>query len=204
MTSEATSEAERMTSEAERELHAPADPTAAPVSVEQDAPSGVDGTAAELADLKDRLLRALAEQENLRRRAERERDEAVRFAAADVVKDLLATADNLARALASVPPELAAQDEAMRNLLAGVAATERILHDTFMKHGIRKIEPIAGDSFDPDRHQALFKVAESEYSPGAVAEVILPGYTYHGRLLRPALVGVADGRASASGPITTD
>jgi molecular chaperone GrpE len=202
MTSEAermTSEAERMTSETERESHAPADPAAAPASVEQDAPSGVDGAAAELAELKDRLLRALAEQENFRRRAERERAEAVKFAAADVVKDLLATADNLARALASVPPELAAQDEAMRNLLAGVAATERILHEAFIKHGIRKIEPIAGESFDPDLHQALFEVAESEYPPGAVAEVLLPGYTYHQRLLRPALVGVADGRASASG-----
>jgi molecular chaperone GrpE len=198
-----TSETERMTSEAERESHAPADPAPTPASAEQDAPSG-DGAAAELAELKDRLLRALAEQENFRRRAQRERDEAVKFAAADVVKDLLATADNLARALASVPPEPAAQDEAMRNLLAGVAATERILHETFSKHGIRKIEPIAGESFDPDLHQALFEVAESEYPPGAVAEILLPGYTYHQRLLRPALVGVADGRASASGPIATD
>ncbi len=204
MTSQDTSEAEHMTSEAEDGSHAPADAAAAPECIEQQAPSDVDRAAAELADLKDRLLRTLAEQENFRRRAERERDEAVKFAAAYVVKDLLATADNLARALASVPAELTAQDEALRNLLAGVAATERVLHDTFIRHGIRKIEPTAGESFDPDVHQALFEVAESEYPPGAVAEVILPGYTYHQRLLRPALVGVADGRASASGPTAND
>jgi molecular chaperone GrpE len=199
-----TSEAERTTSEAEREAHASADPATAPEPVEQGAPSDVDGTAAELADLKDRLLRALAEKENFRRRAERERDEAVKFAAADVIKDLLATADNLTRALASAPPELGAQNQAIQNLLAGVAATQRILHDAFVKHGITKIEPALGETFDPDLHQALFEVAESEYPPGAVAEVILPGYTYHQRLLRPALVGVADGRPSASGPAATD
>ncbi len=159
-----------------------------------DASGNIDASAAEPADLKDRLLRALAEQENLRRRAERERDAAVKFAAAGVIKDLLATADNLARALASVPSGAGAQDEALRNLLAGVAATERILHDAFAKHGVRKIEPAPGESFDPALHQALFEVARSEYPPATVAEIMLPGYTYHDRLLRPALVGVA-GRA---------
>jgi molecular chaperone GrpE len=93
---------------------------------------------------------------------------------------------------------VAAESETIKNLLAGVAATERILHDTFTRHGIRKIEPTPGESFDPELHQALFEVADSEYPPGAVAEVSLPGYTYHERLLRPALVGVADGRASTS------
>ena len=185
-----------MMSEAERESDALANTTAAPERGEQGAPSDATVMAAELADLKDRLLRALAEQENFRRRAERERDEAVKYAAAAVVKDLLATADNLGRALASVPPALGVQDPAMQQLLSGVAATERVLHDTFITHGIRKIEPSPGESFDPDLHQALYEVAASEYPPGAVVEVLLPGYTYHQRLLRPALVGVADGRAS--------
>ena len=155
----------------------------------------MDVASAELADLKDRLLRALAEQENLRRRAERERDEAVKFAAGGLIKDLLATADNLTRALASVPAEPAAQDEAMRNLLAGVAATERILHDAFAKHGIRKIEPAPGESFDPALHQALFEVADSEYPPGAVAEIMLPGYTYHDQVAAPRPGRRRDGRA---------
>jgi molecular chaperone GrpE len=186
-----------MTSEAEREADGVANTTAAPERVEQGAPSDADGmAAAELAELKDRLLRALAEQENFRRRAERERAEAVKYAAAGVVKDLLATADNLGRALASVPPALDVQDPAMQKLLSGVAATERVLHDTFINHGIRKIEPRPGESFDPDLHQALCEVAASEYPPGTVVEVILPGYTYHQRLLRPALVGVADHRGS--------
>jgi molecular chaperone GrpE len=187
-----------MMSEAERESDGLANTTAAPERVEQGAPSDADGMAAELADLKDRLLRALAEQENFRRRAARERDEAVKYAAAGVVKDLLATADNLGRALASVPPALDVQDPAMQKLLSGVAATERVLHDTFINHDIRKIEPSPGESFDPNLHQALYEVAANEYPPGAVVEVLLPGYTYHQRLLRPALVGVADGRASTN------
>lgn len=191
-----------MTTEAEQRSDAPPDAAPSPAPT----PHADGSAAAELADLKDRLLRALAENENFRRRAERERDEAVKFAAASLVKDLLATADNLARALASVPPEPAGQDEAMRNLLAGVAATERMLNDTFVKHGITKIVPAPGDSFDPELHQALFEV-ESEYPPGAVAEIILPGYTYNQRLLRPALVGVADGGGSArttDHPVVTD
>ncbi len=182
-----------MTSESQHNSDAPADSALSPGPVAGNEPGNADGSAAELADLKDRLLRALAEQENFRRRAERDRDEAVKFAAAGVIKDLLATADNLARALASVPPGVTVQDEAVKNLVAGVAATERILLDTFVKHGVRKIEPAPGESFDPDLHQALFEVEQSDYPPGAIAELLLPGYTYHQRLLRPALVGVADG-----------
>ena len=105
-----------MMSEAERESEGLANTAAAPKPVEPGAPSDADSMAAELADLKDRLLRALAEKENFRRRAERERerDEAVKYAAAGVVKDLLATADNLGRALASGPPALGVQDPAMQ------------------------------------------------------------------------------------------
>lgn len=143
------------------------------------------------AALKDRLLRALAELENFRRRAERERAEAVRFAAAEIVKDLLPTADNLAGALASVPPDRTADAEAMRQLLAGVAATERALQDALARHGIRKIEPAAGEPLDPHRHQALFEVETADYPAGAVVQVLVPGYAYYDRLLRPALVGVA-------------
>jgi len=199
-----------MTTESERRSDGPGNASTdatpiepAPEGTGQDASARGDAAAAERADLKDRLLRALAEQENLRRRAERERDEAVKFAAAALIKDLLATADNLTRALASAPAEPAGRDEAMGNLLAGVAATERILHDAFAKHGIRKIEPAPGESFDPALHQALFEVPDSEYPPGAVAEILLSGYTYHDRLLRPALVGVADGRVSVGGPVAT-
>jgi molecular chaperone GrpE len=143
------------------------------------------------AELKERLLRVLAEQQNLRRRLERERDEAVRFAATQLIKDLLQTADNLSRALHSLPPGLQDQNGALRNLLAGVAASERALQDTFAKHGIRRIEPALGETFDPNQHQAMFEVDGSEWEPGTIAQIVLPGYAYHERLIRPAFVGVA-------------
>src|SRR6266481_8076955 len=129
----------------------------------------LEGCQAELAEVKDRLLRALADQENFRRRAEREREDAVRFAAAQLVKDLLPAADSLSRALENIPPG----DDALQNLLAGVAATERALRDVFMKHGIQKIQPSTGERFDPHRHQALFEVDGSDCPPGTVAELLL-------------------------------
>jgi molecular chaperone GrpE len=141
--------------------------------------------------LKERLLRVLAEQQNFRRRLEREREDAVRFAATQLIKDLLQTADNLSRALQSVPPDAPDQNEALRSLLVGVAASERALQDTFAKHGIRRIEPALGETFDPNQHQAMFEVEGSECEPGTIAQMVLPGYAYHERLIRPAFVGVA-------------
>jgi molecular chaperone GrpE len=143
------------------------------------------------AELRERLLRAQAEQQNFQRRLERERDDAVRFAATELVKELLQTADNLSRALQSVTPGLPEQNEPLRNLLAGVGASERALQDTFAKHGIRRIQPALGEPFDPNQHQAMFEVEGSGCEPGTVAQVVLPGYAYHERLLRPAFVGVA-------------
>jgi molecular chaperone GrpE len=143
------------------------------------------------AELKEQLLRVLAEQENFRRRIERERDEAIRFAATQLVKDLLQTADNLSRALESVRPDPSDQHQAMQNLLAGVAASERALQDTFARHGITQIHPALGDQFDPHQHQAMFVVDAGDYEPGTIAQIVLPGYAYHERLLRPAFVGIA-------------
>jgi molecular chaperone GrpE len=147
---------------------------------------------AELADVKDRLLRALAEHENFRRRSEREREDAVKFAAAQLVKDLLPAADSLSRALENMSPG----DDALQSLLAGVALTERALRDVFIKHGIQKIQPAPGEPFDPHRHQALFEVEDDDCPPGTVAEILQPGYAYYERLLRPALVGVAKRRTA--------
>ena len=146
---------------------------------------------ADPAELKDRLLRILAEQENFRRRVERERDEAIRFAATQLVKDLLQTADNLARALQSVPSELPVENQALQNLLTGVAASERALQDTFARHGIRQIQPALGEPFDPNQHHAMFEVELDDHEPGTIAEIVLPGYAYHERLLRPAFVAIA-------------
>lgn len=146
---------------------------------------------AEAGDLKDRLLRALAEAENVRRRALRERDDAARYGVASFAKDLLDVADNLRRALDSVP-ESQIRDELTRTLLAGVAATERALLAAFERNGIRRIDP-KGERFDHNLHQAIFEAENTGQPPGTIVEVLQPGYLLHDRLLRPAMVGVAKG-----------
>jgi molecular chaperone GrpE len=144
---------------------------------------------AELAENKERLLRALAETENTRRRAQREREDASKYAIAGFAKDLLSAADNLRRALDSLP-EAEIRDERTRSLLAGVAATERELLSVFERHGIRRIDP-RGERFDHNFHQAIFEAERSDHPAGTIFEVLQPGYVLHDRLLRPAMVGVA-------------
>jgi len=144
---------------------------------------------AELAATKDRLLRALAEQENIRAQARRDRDDAVRYAASGFAGELLSSIDNLERAIASVP-EAQRAEPALAGLLTGVEATRRALLDAFGKHGLRRLDPV-GQAFDPHRHEASFEAIDARYPPGTVTHVIQPGYMHHDRLLRPALVGVS-------------
>jgi len=162
--------------------------------------------ATELAVTKDRLLRSLAEQENIRNQARRDRDQATRFAAAKFASDLLPVVDNLERAIASIPKDKRT-DDAVADLLAGVEATYRVLLDAFTKQGITRLDPI-GKPFDPHQHEASFEVVDPQYSPGSVTNVIQSGYMHHDRLLRPALVGVnatsADAHAPAEGRSKTD
>jgi molecular chaperone GrpE len=162
-----------------------ADP-APPEPVEQ----RLEAVEAELAETKDRLLRALAETENVRRRAQRERDDAQRYAATNFARDLLNVADNLHRALASLPEE-EAPDDRTRTLLAGVAAIERELLSAFERHGISRLDPRPGERFDHNRHEAMFEVENTGQPAGAIVQVLQPGYLLHDRLLRPAMVGVA-------------
>ena len=150
---------------------------------------------AEAAEFKDRALRALAEVENIRRRAQREREDAVKYAAANIARDLLSTADNLRRALASVN-EASVTDDVTRNLLTGVAATERELLAAFEKNGIKRLDP-KGARFDHNFHQAIFEAESTGKPAGTIVEVLQPGYVLHDRLLRPAMVGVAKGGAAA-------
>jgi molecular chaperone GrpE len=151
-------------------------------------------TEAELAESKDRLLRALAEGENQRRRAQRDREDAQRYAASSFAKDMLDVADNLRRALASVEGS-DMQDERAKGLVEGVAATERALLAAFERHGIRRIDPLPGERFDVNLHQAMFEVENSGQPAGAIVQVLQTGYQMHDRLLRPALVGVAKAEA---------
>lgn len=148
-------------------------------------------TAEEMAEMKDRLLRTLAEMENLRARTAREVDDARKYAITSFARDLLEVADNLGRALASVPAGARESDEAVRNLMLGVEMTERTLQGALERQRVRRVAPQKGDRFDPNLHQAMFEVPTAELPPGTVAEVMQAGYVLADRLLRPALVGVA-------------
>ncbi|HEV2097574.1 MAG TPA: nucleotide exchange factor GrpE [Stellaceae bacterium] len=154
---------------------------------------------AEVAEKQDRLLRALAEAENTRRRTQREREEATKYAISGFAKDLLSAADNLHRALKSLPED-EVRDERTRSLLTGVAATERELLSVFERHGIRRIEPL-GERFDHNLHQAVFEAERGDQPPGTIVEVLQPGYLLHDRLLRPAMVGVARSPDKQSEPL---
>lgn len=158
----------------------------------------VDALKEENAQLKDKLLRALADMENLRKRAEREKAEATLYAASNFARDLLSVADNFSRALAAVTPEQrAAADEMSSNLLAGIEVTERELTNVLERHGIRRIDAM-GQKFDPHMHQAMFEVPTADHPAGTVVQVMQNGYAIGARCLRPALVGVA--KAPANDP----
>ena len=154
----------------------------------------------ELDTTKDQLMRALAEAENTRRRAQREREDATKFAVTGFSKDLLSVADNLRRALEAVPEDLLEADVRVKNLLEGIEATERELIRTFEKNGIQKLEPV-DEVFDPNFHEVMFETPGTGKPPGTITQVVEIGYTLNDRLLRPARVGVAkdDGNANTSG-----
>jgi molecular chaperone GrpE len=143
---------------------------------------------AECMQLKDKLLRALAESENIRRRAERDRKDAETYGGTRLARDLLAVHDNLARALSHVDDAL--RDQA-KGFIEGVELTQRELLNAFAKHKIEKVSPAMGEKFDPNRHQAVFEAPIPGAEPGTVIEVMQAGFTIADRLLRPALVGVA-------------
>jgi molecular chaperone GrpE len=159
--------------------------------------SGAEGGAdaadleAEINDLRERLTRAMAETENVRRRAERERKDALKYAASPLAKDLLGVVDNLRRALDSVPAEEVEGNETLKTLMSGVEMTEKELLSAFEKHGIQQMAVEPGQRFDPHYHEAMFEVPTDQQQPGTIVHVLQHGYMLHDRLLRPARVGVA-------------
>jgi molecular chaperone GrpE len=156
-------------------------------------PDAVAQLEAEKLDLRDKLLRTLAEMENLRRRTEREIADARTYGVTGFARDMLTVADNLRRALESVPSEAReGAAEALKALIEGVELTERDLLKTLERHGVRKIEP-EGQRFDPNLHQAMFEVPNPDVPNGTVVQVVQSGFTIGERVLRPALVGVAKG-----------
>lgn len=146
---------------------------------------------AENVELKDRLLRAQAEAENIRKRGEREREDTRLYAVTRFARDMLAIADNFARALSHVPPDaLAAADPQIRAVIEGVEATERQLMAALANHGVKQIET-EGAKFDPNLHQAIAEVPGEGRPAGTIVNVVQGGYTIADRLLRPAMVTVA-------------
>jgi len=161
------------------------------------APDPMAALAKEAADMKDRLLRTLAEMENLRRRTEREVADARAYGVTSFARDILAVADNMERAMKALDDEIRAQaDAGVKALLDGVELTERELLKVLEKHGVKKVEPM-GQKFDPNLHQAMFELPDPSVPTGTIVQVMQPGYTIGERVLRPALVGVAKGAAKA-------
>lgn len=162
----------------------------------------------ELATLKDQALRALAEAENTRRRAVKEREDASKYAVSAFAKDLLDFADNFNRALKAMPDADDSMSGPVKSIIDGIEAMDKELLSTLQKHGIVKIEPM-DEKFDPNFHEVMFEAPMPDKPAGTIIELIEPGYILHGRLLRPARVGVvkddgqSDGDNGARGSIDT-
>jgi molecular chaperone GrpE len=162
-------------------------------AAETQAPSELETLQQENAGLKDRLLRALAEMENLRRRTEREVADAKTYGATSFARDMLAVADNLRRALDHLPAEAReSADATAKSLIEGVEVTERDFLSRLTRHGVKKLEP-QGERFDPNLHEALFEVPDESVPAGTIVQVVESGYTIGDRVLRPAKVGVSKG-----------
>jgi len=152
----------------------------------------------ENAEMRDKLLRTMADMENLRQRTEREKTDTSRYAISNFARDVLTIGDNLRRTIEHVPEDAAAQDPALKSFLEGVELTERELLKMMEKHGVTKLEPL-GQRFDPNQQQAMYEVPNTEVPEGTVVEVMQAGYTIGDRVLRPALVAVAKGGAKPAG-----
>ena len=151
----------------------------------------VEALIAERDSLKDQLLRALADVENMRRRTEREMETARKYGHTGFARDLVGAIDNLARAVEAAPTsEDALGAEAIDGLVTGIEMSWQEIQTTMERHGIRRISP-KGEKFDYNFHQAMFEMPSADLDPGTVVEVVQHGYVLHDRLLRPAMVGVS-------------
>ena len=153
---------------------------------------------AERDELKDQLLRAMADTENMRRRSEREAANVRKYGHTPFARDLVGAIDNLARAVESAPDNLETLDETIKSLITGIQLSWTELQSVIEKHGIKRVEP-HGEKFDYNLHQAMFEVPTLDQPSGVVLEVVQHGYVLHDRLLRPAMVGV-----SKAGDVTGD
>ncbi len=144
----------------------------------------------EIQELKDQLLRSLADSENLRKRTTKEIADAKRYSHMSFVRDLVSSVDNLQRALKAVPDDKSVLSEPVKNLIIGLEIVEKEIINTFVKHNLKEISPL-NEKFDYNFHQAMFEVPTTEKDPGYVVEVTQKGYLLHDRLVRPAMVGIS-------------
>jgi molecular chaperone GrpE len=147
---------------------------------------------AEVDDLKDKWLRAHAEMDNIRKRGERERDEAAKYAITKLAKDIVGVGDNFQRAIDAVPSGASENDPTLKSFLDGVTMTERELLNVLDRHGIKRLQPI-NEPFNPHLHEAVRQVPRSDVPSGTIVEIYQAGYIIADRVLRPAMVGVAQG-----------
>jgi molecular chaperone GrpE len=160
----------------------------------------VEGLQAENAELQDKHLRAVAEAQNVRRRAQQDIEKERKFGIERFARDLLSVADNLGRALSAVPGDL---DPAMKNVVVGVQATERELQSVLERHGVTRIEAV-GKPFNADFHQAMMEIVDPSVPAGTVVQEMIPGYLLAGRLLRAAMVAVSKGGPPRAADVSND
>lgn len=153
-------------------------------------PSQVDALQAEVAGLKEQLLRALAETENTRRRSQRDVEDAGKYAVTNFARDLINVLENLHRAEENIPQDQLAENPVLKSIYDGVEMTKRELLAIFERQGIRRISP-EGEAYDHNFHQAMVQIPDTDKTPGTVVQVLQAGYVIKDRLLRPALVGIA-------------
>lgn len=149
----------------------------------------VEALQAEIAQLKDQMLRVAADADNTRRRAERDANDARAYAIQKFARDLLGAADNLERAIAHAPKDVA--DETVKNFVLGIEMSEKALQEAFERNGLKKVHPQKGDKFDPHLHQAMMEQPAADVAPGSVIQTMQAGYELFGRIVRPAMVVVA-------------
>ena len=153
----------------------------------------------QVADLTDRLLRAHAEIDNIRKRADREKTDTAKYAISKFARDIVGVSDNFQRAIAAVPPGAADRDPALKSLVEGVSMSEREFLQVLERHGVKRIDP-TGEIFNPHLHQAVMEQPNPELPSGTVLQVLQPGYSIEDRVLRPAMVVVAKGGAKPVKP----
>jgi molecular chaperone GrpE len=167
-------------------------------TTERDAFAVIEALNAENGQLKDRILRTLAEMENLRRRTEREVSDAKTYGVTSFARDVLSVVDNLARALEHLPAEArAAAEPQIQSVIEGVELTARDLEAVLGRHGVKKLDP-KGQKFDPNFHQAIFEAPDETVPAGTVSQVVQAGWTIGDRVLRPAMVGISKGGPKAA------